>query len=156
MPSNALECQLLHATCVALEHQGVLLLGGSGCGKSDLALRMIERGAALVADDQVELTADPYGVWATAPKRIAGLLEVRGVGILRLPYQRQMPVRLVVQLKPMDAAIERLPEPQRYEVFGKALPMIELHAFESSAPTKILFALRAMAQSSCVEGALAG
>jgi HPr kinase/phosphorylase len=148
------EYQLLHATCVALEHQGVLLLGPSGVGKSDLALRMIERGAVLVTDDQVELTADPYGVWAEAPTRLRGLLEVRGIGILRLSYQRQIPVRLVVELLTRQQELERLPEPRYYEVLGKSIPLIALHAFESSAPTKILFALRAMAQGNCIEGAL--
>ena len=146
--------QLLHATCVSLERQGVLLLGPSGSGKSDLALRMIERGAELVADDQVELTADRYGLWACAPLRISGLLEVRGVGILRLAYQRQMPVRLVVALERPETPIERLPEADPYEALGHRVSRIHLHAFESSAPTKILFALRAMAQGSSVEGCL--
>ena len=152
-PLNAY--QMLHATCVALEHQGVLLLGASASGKSDLALRMIERGAVLVADDQVELTVDPYGAWATAPKRLRGLLEVRGIGILQLPYQRQIPVQLAVELLPPDAPMERLPEPRYFEILGRRIPLIAMHALVPSAPTKILFALRAMAEGNCVEGALA-
>ncbi len=116
---------------------------------------MIERGAELVADDQVELTADRFGLWATAPARIAGLLEVRGIGILRLPYQRQMPVRLVVELLPSDALVERLPEPAAFVALDRSIPKIALHALLPSAPTKILFALRAMAQGNCIEGALA-
>ncbi len=149
-----IQLQLVHATCVALEHQGVLLLGPSGSGKSDLALRMIERGAELVADDQVELTADRFGLWATAPQRIAGLLEVRGIGILRLPYQLQMPIRLAVEMLPQTAPVERLPEPAIFEALDRTVPKIALHALEPSAPTKILFALRAMAQGNCMEGAL--
>lgn len=116
---------------------------------------MIERGAELVADDQVELTADRFGLWATAPVRLAGLLEVRGIGILRLDYQRQMPVRLVVELQPSGLPVERLPEPAFFTALDRAVPKILLHALEPSAPTKILFALRAMAQGNCIAGALA-
>ena len=78
---------LLHASAVALGGRAVLLRGASGAGKSDLTLRLIDEGAQLVADDQVELTADANGrmLIAAAPEAIAGMLEVRGIGILRLP-----------------------------------------------------------------------
>ena len=84
----------MHATCVARDGEGVLLLGPSGAGKSDLALRLLGRGFALVADDQVDIIDG----MARAPERLAGLLEVRGLGIVRLPYLSQAKLKVVITL----------------------------------------------------------
>jgi len=93
----------IYGTCVALSGLGVLLRGPSGSGKSDLALRLIDGGACLVADDQVELALDAAGrVMAQAPRALAGLLEVRGIGILRMETARTAPVALVVDLEADD------------------------------------------------------
>src|SRR5256885_2398180 len=92
-----------HGTAVALEGEGVLLRGPSGCGKSDLALRLIDQGARLVADDQTELYIDGNDISMTAPVTIAGRIEVRGLGILNVPYLAHAPLRVVVDLVPSDA-----------------------------------------------------
>src|SRR3972149_5270047 len=75
----------VHGTCIALSGGAVLLRGRPAAGKSDLALRLIDGGGRLVADDQVDVRRTARGLVASAPKAIAGLLEVRGVGLLRVP-----------------------------------------------------------------------
>jgi serine kinase of HPr protein (carbohydrate metabolism regulator) len=139
---------LIHATCVAFRLRGrswraVLLRGASGAGKSDLALRLIEAGARLVADDQIELVRRGNSVMASAPARIAGLLEARGVGILKLARDQvvaRAPVALLVDLAPPER-IERLPEPARELLLGVDLPVLSLAPFEASAPAKLRLAL---------------
>lgn len=133
----------IHATCVALPEGGVLLRGESGAGKSDLALRLIDGGARLVADDQTVLTRDGARLIARAPATIAGLIEARGVGILRLPPQRLAPevvVALIVDLVD-PSRIERLPDAEREELLGVSLRRVSLAAFEVSTPAKIRLAL---------------
>jgi RNase adaptor protein for sRNA GlmZ degradation len=128
----------LHATCVALGGAAVLLRGPSGAGKSDLALRLIADGARLVADDQVELWAEDGRLLARAPAAIAGLMEVRGVGIVPAPALAAAPVELLADLV---AAPERLPEPGVETILGVAIRRIELAPFEPSAPAKLRLAL---------------
>jgi hypothetical protein len=128
----------VHAGCVAIGGRGVLIAGASGAGKSDLAMRLIDRGAALVADDYVSLRAEAGQVIASAPAAIAGLIELRGVGLLTLPYLAQAPVALVVDI---DLAAGRLPEPHLRDYCGIALPAIGLNALEPSAPIKVEAAL---------------
>jgi len=133
----------LHATCVAIEGYGVLLRGPSGSGKSDLALRLIDQytDAILVADDRVDVVARDGAVYASAPSAIAGMLEVRSVGIVRVTYKDTAKVHLLVDL--MDAEqIARLPEPAFEEILGAALPRLALAPFEHSAPAKLRQALR--------------
>jgi len=133
---------LLHGSCAASKGAGVLFLGPPGSGKSDLVLRLMQQGWHLVADDQVLLRAAPEGPVAEAPAPLAGLLEVRGVGIFQgLPHD-PAPLRLVVDLAPR-AAIPRLPEPQRFEAPGAVLPRLALHAFDASASAKLTLALAA-------------
>jgi len=143
---------LVHATCVALRPHGtvaarawraVLLRGPSGAGKSDLALRLIEAGGRLVADDQTRIARHGQALLASAPAALAGLMEVRGVGILKLSLGQllsQAPLSLVVDLVPPDR-IERLPEPARETVLGVDLPVLALAPFEASAPAKLRLAL---------------
>ena len=100
----------VHASCVAIDGTGVLLCGPSGSGKSDLALRLLDGGAQLVADDRTDLTGRDGGVWATSPAEIAGLIEVRGVGVLRLDAIDGIGLGLVVNLV-VAAAVDRHPEP---------------------------------------------
>jgi serine kinase of HPr protein (carbohydrate metabolism regulator) len=132
----------LHATCVQLGGVGVVLLGASGVGKSDLALRLIDAGALLVADDQLEVEATPNGLLGRPAETLAGLLEVRGLGILRLPYCRVSPLGLVVEL---DAArpAPRLPEPGTYPILGIELRHIRVDPRQASAAAKVRLALRA-------------
>ena len=133
----------IHGTSVALDGAGVLLRGPSGSGKSDLALRLIDAGAALVADDQTELSRVNAGLRMSAPTAIAGLLEVRGVGILRVPSVPSAILRLVVTLVP-SKAIERLPDPRRCLLLDCTIPEIALAPFEASAAAKLRLALRAI------------
>ena len=131
---------LVHASCVALEDKGVLLRGAPGAGKSDLALRLIEGGAGLVADDQVALTSSGETLLAAPPPRIAGLLEVRGIGIVSMEFVHQCPVRLVVDLvKP--GAVERMPEAATVNLCGHRIAHVMLAPFGASTPAKVRLAL---------------
>jgi serine kinase of HPr protein (carbohydrate metabolism regulator) len=133
----------VHATCVDFGHAAVLLRGPSGVGKSDLAIRLIERGALLVADDQVELEARRGELWARPPAALAGKVEARGVGIMELPHVAKARVRLVVDLSPKEA-VERLPEPASCELEGVILPLVRLNAFEASATSKLRLLARTL------------
>ena len=131
---------LLHATAIAIDGRAVLLRGPSGIGKSDLALRLIDRGAVLLSDDYVELSVNEAGVLvAHAPAAIAGRMEVRGIGLVPLPYVAQGPVALLVAL---EGAVERLPAAATQELCGIAVPAVTLRAFEASAPLKVELALK--------------
>lgn len=132
----------IHGTCVLVSGVGVLLRGPSGGGKSDVALRLIDGGALLVADDRVELRMDQGRLMATAPKALAGLIEVRGVGILRVPTAEAAPVGLIVDLVPHDA-IERLPEPETAVLLDAAVPRVAIAAFDASTPAKLRLAAAA-------------
>jgi serine kinase of HPr protein (carbohydrate metabolism regulator) len=130
---------LFHASCVAVGGRAVLIAGDSGAGKSDLALRLIDRGAALVSDDQVVLSAEDGQLIASAPATIAGQIEVRGLGIMAMPHRTAMPVSLLIQL---GAPAERMPEPRARMLCGIAVPVVALDPFEPSAPIKAELALR--------------
>ena len=134
----------IHATCVRIGRYGVLLLGPSGVGKSDLALRLIGRGAMLVSDDRCDLYVERGKLVARPPKTIAGLLEVRGLGIQTMRYAVSAPVALAIDLA---APVRRLPDTQYYLIpeplrLRQPPPLIALAAFEASAPDKVLLALR--------------
>ena len=128
----------IHATAVSCDGAGVLLVGPPGSGKSDLALRLIDRGARLIADDRVIATPAPGGLWLSAPDTIAGLLELRGVGILAAPTCAGALARLLVDLSEPP---QRLPEAEAREVAGVPIPLMRMHAFEPSAPIKIEWVL---------------
>jgi len=140
---------LVHGTTVALEGEGVLLRGSSGSGKSDLALRLIDGGARLVADDQTELARAADRVVARPPASIARRMEVRGVGILRVPSVPSAPLRLVIDLVAPDR-VERLPEPRFCEYLQCSLPLLALAPFEASAPAKIRLALAGLVKSAAM------
>lgn len=132
----------VHGTCIDIDGYGVLLRGPSGSGKSDLALRLIDGGARLVADDQTELSARDGRIVASPPPVLAGLLEVRGLGILRLGHSPSAPLTLVVDLV-SPQAVERLPEPSFCDFSGIRLPRLALAPFEQSAAAKVRLAVRA-------------
>lgn len=132
--------ETVHGTSVALDGGGVLLRGPSGSGKSDLALRLIDGGAALVADDQTALSRKGEEILASAPPQIAGRMEVRGLGVIRLSAVSDIPVRIVVDIVPADE-VERLPKPAETMLLGVALPVLRLAAFEASTPAKIRLAV---------------
>jgi serine kinase of HPr protein (carbohydrate metabolism regulator) len=141
---------LIHATCIAFNGSGVLLRGASGSGKSDLALRSIDAGARLVADDQVVLEARGGALVASAPAALYGMIEARGLGILRIEADAEAEVALIVDLLSSPAGprprIERMPGLRRIVMAGIGVPTIELNAFEASALSKLRFALMAAAE----------
>lgn len=131
--------QTIHATAVASEGRGILLAGPSGSGKSDLALRLIDRGARLVSDDYSNLRSRGGVLRVSAPETIRGKMEVRGLGLLEMDPQDDIPVCLFVRL---DGAIERLPEgKETVLLLEKSVPVFAVAAFEASAPLKVELAL---------------
>jgi HPr kinase/phosphorylase len=141
----------VHGTAIALGSDGILLRGPSGAGKSDFALRLIDQGARLVADDQIELRREGGEITMSAPETIAGQIEVRGLGIVALPSVVSAPLRLVVDLMPSQE-IERMPLPRESSFLGCAVPAVALAPFEASAPAKLRLALRNIAH--CADAAL--
>lgn len=128
----------IHATCVATDAGGVLLLGPSGSGKSDLALRLIDRGAKLVSDDQVAVRCEDGKLFASTTGAMFGKLEVRGVGICDVPAQRETLVTLIVRL---GDERERLPDTPTEILEGIPLPLLRLAPHRATAPIKIELAL---------------
>ena len=141
---------LTHATCVAVDGAGVLIRGESGAGKSDLALRLIDGGALLVADDYCDLTANGQLVQATVPAKIAGKLEVRGYGIVSLPYQASCTISLVVDLAPADH-IPRLPDRDTCDVLGVAVPHASIDPKSASAPARVRAVIKDLADQAAGE-----
>ncbi len=132
----------IHATCVSLDGQGVLLMGRSGCGKSDVALRLIDRGALLVADDQVILSEKEGRLYASCPETTKGFIEARYVGILRLPYEDAVPVALCIDFDKENQNLERLPKSFCYSFLDCAVSGLRLPSCEASTPAKIRLALQ--------------
>ncbi|MFZ2995279.1 HPr kinase/phosphorylase [Sphingobium sp.] len=138
--ARALSSETLHATSVAIDGRAILLCGPSGTGKSDLALRLIDRGATLVSDDYTLVQRLDGQLVAAAPATIAGMIEVRGIGLVPMPHAPQTPVALLVDL--FDV-VDRMPlTPMLRRVAGMDVPVMKIAPFESSAPIKVELALR--------------
>jgi serine kinase of HPr protein (carbohydrate metabolism regulator) len=131
---------LVHATAVAVDGRAVLLRGPPGAGKSDLGLRLIDAGARLISDDQSELRRAGDRVLVRAPATILGLIELRGIGIVRLPPLTDVPLALIADLVAPDR-VERLPEPRREPILGLDVPVVAIAPFEASAVAKLRAAL---------------
>lgn len=136
----SLSSERLHATGVAIDGRAVLIEGPSGTGKSDLALRLIDRGATLISDDYTLVTRDGERLIASAPATIAGKIEVRGLGIVDMPFAAAVPVALIVSLG-VDVARMPLDEESR-AILDVAVPVVPLVGHEASAPIKVELALR--------------
>lgn len=134
----------IHATAISIAGAGVLLTGRPGSGKSDLALRLIDRGAILIADDRVVATPAGPDLILSAPSAIAGLLEVRGVGLQRFAFIEQVAAAALFDL---DTRPERLPAPARRTLSGISLPLFGLLPFEASAPIKVEQAVAVLLQA---------
>ena len=139
MIGSRLSSENLHASTVALNGRAVLISGPSGSGKSDLALRLLDRGFVLVSDDRTIVRKEGSRLIASAPETIRGKLEVRGVGIVEMEHQRDVPIALVVEL---TSDIQRLPDEGRERlILGSAIPLINVDAMTASAPSKVAVAL---------------
>lgn len=132
----------LHASCIAIEEQGVLLAGPSGVGKSDLSLRLIDQGARLISDDQTEIYLEGGALMARPPAATLGLIEARGMGLLQMPYLGPAPVRLYVELLPAAVEPERLPKPAFYSLLDRPIRWLKLRGQAASTPALIRFALK--------------
>ena len=148
--AGATNSELMHATCVSLRGYGALLIGSSGAGKSDLALRLMHGSLQvagrsivvdLVADDQVIVESLDGRLCGRSPPTIAGQIEVRGLGILSVPFVAESEIGVAVQLV-QDCDVGRLPDPAPWmEVLGHRLPMVKIAPFEASAPLKVVLAI---------------
>ena len=135
----SLSSETLHATSVSIGGRGILIEGVSGAGKSDLALRLIDRGAVLVSDDYSVIERRGGQLIASAPGTITGKIEVRGVGIVEMVCAGETPVALLVALGEPSV---RLPEPGSLRtMMGVAVPWIALNGCEASAAIKVELAL---------------
>lgn len=142
----------IHATSVAIDGQGVLIMGPSGSGKSDLALRLIDRGARLISDDYTSVSPRDDGLLLSAPASIAERMEIRHLGIIdmrEIGAELMAPpglllARLAVQLEDRP---ERMPLPDaKTTIAGHALPLVLLAGLEASAPIKVEWALRLLSR----------
>jgi len=132
--------EMVHASAVAIDGRAVLIGGFSGVGKSDLALRLIDRGAMLISDDYCDVRRAEGQLRASAPATILGKIEMRGVGVIEMANVQQVPVALFVDL---DQAPVRLPDPgETRSLAGVAVPVLRLAGLEASAPLKVEAALR--------------
>ncbi|MEW4466818.1 HPr kinase/phosphatase C-terminal domain-containing protein [Parasphingorhabdus sp. JC815] len=144
-----MEKETRHASGVAINGAGILITGPSGSGKSDLALRLIDRGATLISDDYVELSRDDDHLCMEAPVSIAGKIEVRSLGIFNCEHVSNIPLRLQVKLK---AKTERYPMDSRTETIMKmSIPTISLNPVEASAPIKVEMVLDRLLQLSATQ-----
>jgi serine kinase of HPr protein (carbohydrate metabolism regulator) len=142
MNSPRISSETVHASTVAVDGRAVLISGPSGSGKSDLTLRLLDRGFTLVSDDQTHVRREDDRLIASPPLNIAGKLEIRGIGIVDLEHVSDMPVALLVEL---TSDIQRLPDDHRERpILGVSLPLISIDAMAASAPSKVALALDRM------------
>ena len=138
--TTPLSSETIHASCVAIDGAAVLIEGRSGTGKSDLALRLIDRGAILVSDDYTNVLRKGGELIARAPTNLAGKIEVRGIGIVELPHASDVPVKLIVAITELPP---RMPGEGRVRTLaGIELREIALPSLEPSAPLKVELALK--------------
>lgn len=139
MNGRILSSETVHASTVAAEGRAVLITGPSGSGKSDLTLRLLDRGFTLVSDDQTIVRRNGDRLIATAPSNIAGKLEIRGIGIVEMERVSDVPVALLVEL---TSEFQRLPDDSRERpVLGVPIPLVSVDAMTASAPSKVALAL---------------
>lgn len=137
--SRLLSSETVHASTVASDGRAVLISGPSGSGKSDLTLRLLDRGFTLVSDDQTIVRREGDRLIASSPPNIAGKLEIRGIGIVDMETVSDVPIALYVEL---TSEIMRLPDDRRERpVLGVNLPLVSVDAMTASAASKVSLAL---------------
>ena len=142
MKPPRLSSEVVHASTVSIDGRAVLITGPSGSGKSDLALRLLDRGFTLVSDDQTLVRREDDRLIASAPLNIAGKLEIRGLGIVEMAHVGDMPVALLVEL---TSDIARMPDDSRERpILGVSVPLVSIDAMAASAPSKVAVALDRM------------
>lgn len=129
--------QTVHATCVAVGDRAVLLAGASGTGKSTIALELMAYGATLVSDDQVVLVAESDVIVASAPPAIAGLIEARGLGVLKARAKDGATIAMVVDLDVSTS--DRMPERRVVTLLGCDLPLFHRPDGVNLAPAILQF-----------------
>ncbi|MEO6360952.1 MAG: HPr kinase/phosphatase C-terminal domain-containing protein [Sphingomicrobium sp.] len=134
-----LSAENVHASTVAVEGRAVMIMGPSGSGKSDLTLRLLDRGFTLVSDDQTIVKRQGEKLIATPPPQLAGKLEIRGVGIVDMEHDSDIPIALIVEL---TSDIQRLPDDSRERpILGVPIPLVSIDAMTASAASKVALAL---------------
>ncbi len=128
-----------HSTSVVIEDCGIMIVGDSGCGKSDLALRLIDSGATLISDDVTICKKRINGIFLYSPKETKGLLEVREIGIITVPFIENVKLSLLVEL--IDKEGERMPEKKKKILLGVKIPKIQIFGKNPSSVAKVKFKL---------------
>jgi HPr kinase/phosphorylase len=137
--------ELIHGTCVTIDGDGVLFRGPSGSGKSDLALRIIDSGGELVADDQTIITRKGDKIITSSPVNLRHKIEVRGIGIMTFFAKKEAPLTLILDLL-LPANIERIPQLKFYDYLDVKIPVLGISPFESSATSKVKLAINLVKQ----------
>ena len=135
----------IHSSSIVIDDNGVLILGDSGSGKSDLALRLIDNGATLISDDVSICKKNLNNIYLYCPPEIKGLLEVREIGIITVPFVERIKLKLVVNLKSKNN--ERFPEDIYFKILGIKIPLIHIDGKNSSAVAKIKVKLNEISET---------
>jgi HPr kinase/phosphorylase len=131
---------ILHASCIAVDGRGLLILGPSGAGKSTLAIRLVALGARLVSDDRTRVTIRDDALLASCPNAaLQGLVEARGIGLLRAPSVESAPLTLAIDLDQTEP--DRLPPPRTVTILGIPLALV-LHPQNDHFPDALMIYLR--------------
>ncbi len=132
---------LLHANSITFENKGLLLLGPSGSGKSDLCIRLIDKGWTLISDDYSNVWVKAGEMWAKPHENTSGKIEVRGLGIVDVPFCPKTQIMGLIYLVESSKEVERMPEIPLKLLMNVTLPYLNLYAFEDSTPLKIKYFL---------------
>ncbi len=134
---------LIHATSISISSKGVLIRGASGMGKSDLAFRLMNLGATLISDDYTNVAVAKDKVILSPPNNIEGKIELRGIGIVTVPFKTKCALKLIIDLVKPNY-IPRLPDQNLIEFEGHKIPSYQFSSFETSTPEKIHFLLKSI------------